>query len=368
MTKKRVLHIINRLNTGGVERWLLGVAEGLQGSPIQLDVLVHTLEPSELDEPFTATGSKIVKCEYNKNPFSYAWRLFKILRSGDKYDVVHSHVDHFSGWVMVIAFFAGVKLRIAHSHSNRRSIEPLSGPRAWYLYVMKWMIRIFANKYLSVSREAQGSQYGQVVPEQRLELLYCGIKHLDNIKVDPSFRETLGIPSDGFVLGHVGRLSEPKNHTFLLKVFAELVKHKSATLVLIGDGELRGDIESEIDSLGIRPHVKLLGMRSDAVDIMASVFDVLLFPSLYEGLPLTLVESQVAGVPALIADNITREAGFDHHLMRYLPLSAPLDKWVSEIFDLHLQASKVSEASKFTQTDFYMPNHLKKLEKLYLES
>ncbi len=365
---KRVLHIINRLNTGGVERWLLGVAEGLTQSSIQLDVLVHTVEPSELDRPFIATGSRIVKCEYRRNPMSYALRLFRILRAGDRYDAVHSHVDHFSGWVMVIAFFAGVKLRITHSHSNRRSIEPATGPRAWYLYVMKWLIRIFANKYLSVSREAQGSQYGKVVPKNRLELLYCGVKHLDNIKVDFDLRAQFGIDHNEFVLGHVGRLSEPKNHTFILQVFAELLKQKKAKLVLIGDGELRSDIEAEIDTLGISSHVKLLGMRSDAVDIMASVFDVMIFPSIYEGLPLTLVESQVAGVPALIADNITKEACFDEHLMSYLSLSAPLKVWANEIFTLHRQAAKVQKPTKFGSTDFYMPNHLKKLERLYLES
>ncbi|WP_293750656.1 glycosyltransferase [uncultured Paraglaciecola sp.] len=365
MKEKRALHIINRLNTGGVERWLLGIAEGLQDSSTQIDVLVHTEEPSELDELFTNTGSQIVKCQYARNPFSYAFRLYRVLKRNQPYDIVHSHVDHFSGLVLMVAFFAGVRLRICHSHSNRESIEPKKGVRAWYLLVMKWFIRIFANRYVAVSKEAQRSLYGNVVPEDRLEILYCGIQHLNNIKINKNLRAELGLSDSTLVVGHVGRLSEPKNHTFLLKIFATLITKVYATLVLVGDGELREEIESEIVELKISDRVKILGMRSDAVDIMASAFDVMLFPSLYEGLPLTVVEAQVAGVPILVADNITKEAGFDSQYVQYASLLDSTDVWSNKLLEMKKYSDISILQQKFKETDFYMPNHIKKLEQLY---
>ncbi|MBW8190550.1 glycosyltransferase [Neiella marina] len=365
MKSSRVLHIINRLNTGGVERWLLGVAEGLQDSEIQVDVLVHTEEPSEFDDAFTATGSKIVKCRYQRDPFRYAWRLYKTLKQ-NPYDAIHSHVDHFSGLVLMVAFLAGVKLRICHSHSNRENIEPKKGLRQWYLRLMKWLIYIFCNKYLSVSKEAERSLYGAVVPPQKLEVFYCGLKHLNEITVNPQLKSELQLPENSLIVGHVGRLSEPKNHRFILQIFARLVQRVDATLVLVGDGELRADIEQQIAQLNLQSHVKILGMRADAVDIMASVFDVMLFPSLYEGLPLTVVEAQVAGVPILVADNITKEAGFSKHMVAYASLNDSEDQWCDALLALKSTFDRNEREDSFKQTDFYMPNHIQKLQQLYM--
>lgn len=365
MKSTRVLHVINRLNTGGVERWLLGVAEGLKDSSIQVDVLVHSEEPSEFDVPFTATGSKIVKCRYQRDPISYAWRLYKTLKRNKPYDVIHSHVDHFSGLVLFVAFLAGVKLRICHSHSNRENIEPKKGLRQWYLRAMKWLIYLFCNKYLSVSKEAERSLYGDVVPAKKLEVFYCGLKHLNQVNVNPALRSELGLADDQLIVGHVGRLSEPKNHRFILQIFARLVERVDATLVLVGDGELRQEIEQQIAALELGDKVRILGMRSDAVEIMASVFDVMLFPSLYEGLPLTVVEAQVAGVPILVADNITKEAGFSDGMVAYASLQDDVGHWCEALLALRENAAAGKCQDNFKQTDFYMPNHILKLEQLY---
>lgn len=368
MKKIRVLHIINRLNAGGVERWLLGVAQGFKDSSIQLDALVHTEEKSELDLQFTNTGSKIIKCRYSRNPFSYAFRLFRVLKSAEPYDVVHSHVHHFSGFVLMIAFFAGVKLRVAHSHSNRENIEPRKGPRAWYLRLMKWLVRIFANKYVAVSREAQQSLYADVVSSEKVEILYCGIQHLDHVKVDQNLRNKLNIADEVLVMGHVGRLSEPKNHAFILKIFKALINKQPAVLVLVGDGELRAEIEKMIAEMGLADDIRMLGMRHDAVDIMASVFDIIAFPSLYEGLPLTVVEAQAVGVPILVADNITKEAEFDSQFVRYASLSEPPEVWADKLVALKDECAGLSKSTKYKETDFYLPNHLISLERLYRHS
>lgn len=361
----RVLHIINRLNPGGVERWLLGISEGLKGQSTQIDVLVHSEQPGSLDEKFLSSGGKIIKCHHGKNPFSYAVRLYKVLKREGPFDAVHSHVHHFSGLVLAVAFMAGIKLRIAHSHSNREYIEPKTGPRSWYLTLMKWLIRIFANKYVAVSQEARQSLYSNVVSAEKVEILYCGIQHLNNVKRDPDMYKALGIDKDTLVMGHVGRLSEPKNHNYILQIFAALLTKAKAILVLVGDGELKEDIIQKIDTLGLKEHVLLLGARDDAVDIMASVFDVIAFPSLYEGLPLTVVEAQATGVPIIVADNITKEAEFDSQYVRYASLNDSPEVWADKLLVLKSECENQPLGIKYKETDFYMPNHIISLERLY---
>jgi glycosyltransferase involved in cell wall biosynthesis len=368
MQKLKILHIANRLNPGGVERWLVGVAQGLQGSDIQIDLLVHSKDAGELDAKFTETGSRIITCQYAKNPISYAFRLYRALRHNGPYDAVHSHVHHFSGFVLMIAFLARVKMRIAHSHSNRENIEPKTGLRAWYLWLMKRFVKIFANKYVAVSKEAQRSLYADLVADEQINIMYCGIQHLSYIEKNSNYRQEFGIAEDALVLGHIGRLSEPKNHTFLLKIFKALNDVLPATLVIIGDGELKHKIEKQIDEMNLGDQVKMLGMRNDAVDIMVSIFDIIAFPSLYEGLPLTVVEAQASGVPIIVADNITKEAEFDSQFVRYASLMDSPNIWAEKLIDFYTASLGLSRNDSYKKTDFYMPNHLKSLERLYRET
>lgn len=359
----RVVHVANRLNPGGVERWLLGIAQGLADSHIKLDLIVHSEQPGELEPAFLATGSNVIRCKFSKNPIIYAYRLFNILVKAPKYNAVHSHVHHFSGLILLISYFAGIKQRIAHSHSNRMDIEPKSGLRAWYLSVMKRLIKHFATDYIAVSQEASKSLYANLLPQKKIKTMYCGLPHLDNISFQPKMREQLGI--DGMcVIGHVGRLSEPKNHSFILKIFSAVLKLQPAKLLLVGDGECRQKIEHEIRSLNLQDNVILLGMRNDAPDIMASVFDVMVFPSLYEGLPLTVVEAQVAGIPTIVASNITREAEFDSKLVSYMSLENSPQQWASALIK-KAKMPKTSDLEKYKQTGFYFPKHLEILKDLY---
>ncbi|WP_395341655.1 glycosyltransferase [Ningiella sp. W23] len=363
MDSPRVIHIVNRLNPGGVERWLVGVVQALADSDIKTDVLVHSEESGEYDALVKQCGSNIVVCKHSKNPFVYSLRLFKALRKGN-YNVVHSHVHHFSGLVLFIAWMSGVKKRIAHSHSNRSQIEPQTGVRAWYLKAMKFLIRWFATNYIAVSQEASFSLFGSVVSKPSIQILYCGIGHLDKIDRKAFIRDDFNLTHKGIVVGHIGRLSVPKNHSFLLDIFGAILQKTDAHLVLIGDGELKSEIVKKIQELNIADKVLMLGARNDAVDIMASLFDVMPFPSLYEGLPLTVVEAQSAGVPVVMADNLTKEAIFDNTKVRYLSHSDTVDIWAQRIIKSARQV-KSPDTSLYKQTDFYMPNHLQKLKDLY---
>lgn len=372
MKKVRVLHVANQMNLGGVERWLLGISEELKNSNIDIDILVHSSEAGVLDNKFKDLGVNLIPCLGYRNPIKYIINLFRILRKNEAYDVVHSHVLYFSGIVLCAAWLAKVPIRISHAHSNRSDIEPKTGRRALYIKLMKKLIKMFATRYFAVSQEAHKSVHIGEIDSSQLETLYCGIKHLETVQFKRELITELGINDNELVLGHVGRMSEPKNHRFLLQIFKSIKSNKPAKLVLVGDGELREEIEQYIDDLGLNEDVILLGARSDAVDIMASVFDIIVFPSLYEGLPLSVVEAQAVNVPILVADNITKEAEFDSDYVTYMSLKSSPKEWaeqaliVAEKFERSCKRETINV--KFTQTDFYLPNHIRNLEHIYNNS
>ncbi len=140
------------------------------------------------------------------------------------------------------------------------------------------------------------------------------------------YRKELGLDENCLVVGHVGRFFEPKNHTFLVEVFSEInKKNENAHLVLVGDGVLRKEIEEKIRTLNLENKVSFLGNRLDIADLL-SAFDVFLFPSLWEGLPLTLIEAQSAELPCFVSDTITKDIHCSN-LMTYLPLDIGAEKW-----------------------------------------
>ncbi|MBE6701169.1 MAG: glycosyltransferase family 1 protein [Ruminococcaceae bacterium] len=145
-----------------------------------------------------------------------------------------------------------------------------------------------------------------------------------------AYRKELNVADDTMVVGHVGRFFEPKNHEFIIDVFSALNKKcNKSHLVLVGDGELRKKMEEKVKSLSLEDCVSFLGNRLDISNLL-SAFDVFLFPSLWEGLPLTLIEAQAAELPCYVSDTVTRAIDRSN-LMTYLPLDIGAEKWAENI-------------------------------------
>ena len=143
-------------------------------------------------------------------------------------------------------------------------------------------------------------------------------------------RAELGIAKDAFVLGHVGRFMDMKNHDFLLDVFEKVVKQRpEAVLCLVGDGELKKKTAEKAEHLGLAKSVLFLGNRSDVPDVL-SAFDMFVFPSVWEGFPLTMIEVQAARLPCLVSDSVSHEVKLTN-LVEFLPLETGTEIWVQKI-------------------------------------
>jgi glycosyltransferase involved in cell wall biosynthesis len=338
----RILHVVGKLDYGGVETWLVQVLRHIDRRKYQMDFLVHTADPGAYDEEVRALGSRVIPCLNPSNPLQYAWNFRRALREHGPYDVVHSHIHHYGGYVLLLAMMAGVSVRIAHSHSDSRAMAGAEGlARLAYLKTMQVMIGIFATSGLAVSSEAGDQLFRKNwrnYPEQwQLQHLGIDLSRFD-IPVDRnSLRRAIGIPRNAYVIGHVGRFAASKNHAFLVEIAREAVRMEPRSFfLLVGDGPLRVAIEEKVRSYGLTEHFKFAGVRPDVPALMKNAMDILLFPSLFEGLPVTLLEAQAAGLMSVISDVVSREADLVPGLIAREPQQTSATEWAQHLLR-HLQ-------------------------------
>ncbi len=328
----RVLHVVGGMNRAGIETWLMHLLRNIDREQYHMDFLVHTAQPYAYSEEIEALGSRVIPCLHPSKPWRYAHNFKRILKEHGPYDIVHSHVHHFSGLPIYLARRAGVPICIAHSHNDTSRPDGGAGPaRLAYLRLMEHLIRTNATAGLAASRKAAAALYGLGwESDPRWRLLYYGIdlepfqQEMDASQV----RAELGIPLEACVFGHVGRFHEQKNHRFLAEIAAAIAKREPRMrLLLIGDGPLRPTIEQQIAQLGLSNKVIFAGIRSDIPRLMLGAMDVFVMPSLYEGLPVVGIEAQAAGLPLLVSDTITDELTAVEQMVHRLSLSRPSSEW-----------------------------------------
>ncbi|HZH58317.1 MAG TPA: glycosyltransferase family 1 protein [Metabacillus sp.] len=327
----RVLHVVVNMNRGGAETLIMNLYRNIDRSKIQFDFL--TCKEGVFDQEILNLGGKIHRIPYitDGGHFHYIKNLKQFFKANNHYKIVHSHMDKMSGFVLKSAKKAGIPVRIAHSHNTQSE-----GGFAAKLYkeYAGSNIEKAATHYLACSNLAAKWLFKNKAKSSKL--LKNGIdmeKFTFSKKTREKIREELGIEKDSLVLGHVGRFNHQKNHAFLIDIFNELKKVESKSyLVLVGDGTLRSDIEEKVKRLRLEEKVKFLGVRSD-INRLLQAFDLFIFPSFHEGLPVTLIEAQGSGLPCLISENITHEVDMKMDLVKFLPINNK-NVWVEEIREI----------------------------------
>lgn len=369
----RILQVVGGMNRHGTETWLMNVLRSIDRTKFQMDFLVHTDEKQAYEDEAKTLGSQVIRCLYPSRPWLYAKNFKQVLREYGSYDVVHSHIHHYSGFVLRLAHQAGIPLRIAHSHSDTVQAESDSSfLRKAYCKLMRYWISRYSTTGLSVSKASAPALFGSNwQKDSRWQVAHCGID-LEPFKVSvdsATVRSELGIAPSTFVIGHVGRFYEPKNHAFLVEIFSEIVKREpNACLLLVGEGPLRGVIERKISQLGLSQQVIFAGLRADVHRLMLGAMDVFLFPSLYEGLGLVLIEAQAAGVSCIFTDVVPEEADVIQTLTQRLSLSQSPSEWAEAVLATRKKSSVIvcpDACEELIQTEFNILNSLKNLDRLY---
>jgi glycosyltransferase involved in cell wall biosynthesis len=329
----RILHVLGKLDRGGVETWLVQVLRNIDRHKYQMDFMVHTADHGAYDEEVRALGARIIPCTAPNEPLRYARNFRRLLREYGPYDVVHSHVHHFSGYVLMLAAMCGVRVRIAHSHTSAPEISPPLARRV-YLAAMRYLLDKNTTIGIAISTLAGDS----LMPNWRSKPIWrlqpYGIETEPfEAKVDrATVRRELGLHPDALVVGHVGRFVAVKNHKLIIQIASELAKMRSnLSFLLVGDGPMRGEVETEINNRGLSNLFVMPGIRKDIPRIMKGAMDVFLFPSEYEGLGIVLMEAQLAGLCSVVSDVIPTEADLIDDAVIRLPLSAAPAVWARSL-------------------------------------
>jgi glycosyltransferase involved in cell wall biosynthesis len=355
---RRILHVVPSLERGGIELWLMQMRRSADPARYGMDFLVLNRETGELAPEARSLGCQVVTSPEPQRPWK-VWRdVATMLRDRGPYDVVHGHVHHYNGLILLVAAWCGVPCRVAHSHTDTRVVEQHAGwRRRCYLALMKQSIRRSATRRIAVSRNAAEDLFGaDWTADRRCVVIPCGIDlaAFRGAGRRAETRRLLGLPEGALVIGHVGRFHHRKNHGFLLEIAAELFgRDQHARLLLVGDGELLPAIQSRAMALGIAGRVVFAGARADVADLMQAM-DVFVFPSHFEGLGLVLIEAQATGLPCVISEGLPREIDVVAGLIHRLPLTEPAAAWATAALEAasapHETADRAFQA--ICQSDF----------------
>jgi glycosyltransferase involved in cell wall biosynthesis len=338
----RVLQMIGSLNHGGSQAVVINLYKAIDREQIQFDFILDKENETDLVPLVESLGAKVYIFPSfrgtNIHEIKKVWNDF--FDEHKEYTILHSHVRSYASIYLPIAHRHGLKIIIhSHSTSNGRGISSVIKA------IMQYPLRYQADYYLACSEESGEWLFGEkVVKSSNFHVLQNAIdldlyKFRDDVRAQ--VRESLGLVGKHVYI-HVGRLHPAKNHDFLIDVFSKVKdRDKDSSLLIVGGGELHDEIVQKINQLGLKDEVLMLGARNDVPDLFQAA-DCFLFPSNWEGLPVTVVEAQAAGMPCLISSNITDEVVVSPLVIK-LPIDQGIETWVEHIFKVSMKRRDVSE-------------------------
>lgn len=348
---KRLLCILSSMNAGGAETFLMKIYRQIDRTKYQMDFCINMSEKCFYEDEILSLGGKIYRIPAKSVSLKdFEKQLYNVVNANGYKYVLRITSSAFGFMDLKIAHRAGAEICAARSSNS-------SDGGSFKSKIAHRLGRILYGKYVNVkiapSDLAAEYTFGKKAYESgAVNILHNAIdidQYGFNADTRCRIRSEFGLSDDTTIVGHVGRFMTQKNHAFLLEVFSEYLKiNGKSILMLVGGGELESAIKQKASELGISDKIIFTGVRSD-VSALLSAMDVFVFPSLYEGMPNTVIEAQAAGLPCLISDTITREADITG-LVHYLPLG-DAGTWAHLVAELP-QVKRETPIQKFKENGY----------------
>lgn len=331
----RILHVFGGLLHGGAEALVMNYYRHIDTSSMQFDFIVHTPVVGVYEAEILSRGGRIFRAPAytGRNHFQYRawWKSF--LDEHPEHHIVHFHIRGSSAIAIPLAKRAG-RVTIIHSHSisNGKSLT------AAIKNIFQLSLRRDADYLFACSEAAGRWLFGRKAMESGHVQVWKNAIDLSAYEFSPRVREEYRkeYGEDAFIVGHVGRFVEAKNHRFLLEIFKEIVERKpNALLLLVGDGPLFEQIQERALALGIEQSVRFLGARSDVPQLLQAM-DVFLFPSKFEGLGIVAIEAQAAGLACFASTSVPQDIGITD-LVQFIGLDVEPKRWATSILESDLR-------------------------------
>lgn len=356
----RVLHIVTYMGRGGLETMLMNYYRNIDRNKVQFDFLVHRDFEADYDKEILSLGGKIYHVP-RLVPWSKSYKdnLCRFFTEHPEYKIVHVHQDCLSSVALECAEKSDVPVRIAHSHNSNQD------KNLKYIIKKYYMKKIpdYATDLFACGSEAGRWMFGDSDFKVLPNAIDAGT-YVFKESVRDEVRKEFCIGGE-FLIGHTGRFNPQKNHSFLIDIFEKCLKiNSNIKLMLVGDGNGKNEIQEKVKKLGIDKSVIFAGVRSD-VDRLLQAMDVFVFPSIYEGLPVTMVEAQAAGLPCVISDKVPSECIIAKDLVQVKSLSDSAASWAECI--LSKEGTKRKNFSgDIIKSGFDIKSAAKWLEEFYI--
>lgn len=370
----KVLEVVGRMDRAGQETFLMNILRKADREKYDISFSVNTNYIGAYEEEI-----KKLDCQVYHNPFPadirhlrrYIKSFRNILREKGPFDVVHCHTWLFGGFIMWAAKKEGVPVRIMHSHSTSDGYKSTI-PRKIYQYIGKKLIKNNATCQVACGEDAYFALFDSKCDDKSKILNNAvAVEQFNDGNFDiAAYRKELSVPENAKVVISVARFSDVKNHKKIVSAFYQYqLTHPEAVLLLVGEGELKESIMVQVSELCITDKVKFMGVRSD-VNKLLMCSNVFIMPSKFEGLPVSLVEAQAAGVACVISDTITDEVNMDLGLITKVDIVASDLIWAREIENSMLKEKQnyLIRKGKLTECGYSVESTWQKLERIYVKN
>lgn len=331
----RVLHVVGRMDRGGIETLLMNLYRSIDRTQVQFDFLAHYGREAAYNDEIRALGGKIyempaLKSErrvYYRRVFSYILALHRFFREHPEYRILHGHMTNIAAIYMPIAKAYGVSCRIAHSHSTKGK----PGLQGLLTELLHKPVSRMTTEYFACSHSAAAWLFPSV-PEAQIHRFPNAID-LERFRYRPEVRRAV---RQSLALGNaltvicVARFRPEKNQMFLVDVWKHLLHRRpDAVLLFVGDGPCEEVVRTAVIAAGLENKIRFLGPRSDVADLLNAA-DAFVLPSLWEGLPVTGIEALANGLHGVVSDGIPREMD-PTNMVTYLSLQAHPEAWANAL-------------------------------------
>lgn len=364
----RILQVVTIMNRGGLETMLMNYYRKVDHKKIQFDFMVHRNQEGDYDQEILKLGGRIYRMPQIRpgNYRDYFKCLDDFFANHPEFNVVHSHINENSSFVLRAAKKANIQVRIAHSH--------LAGLPFDYKFPFRMYARLFlkknASQFFACSDEAGEWLFGKNFARNNNIIVLKNAIDTKEFRFSEETRDKVrkDLELEGkFVIGHVGRFNTQKNHDFLIDIFNEIHKEKKDTvLVLVGEGKLEDEIKKKVERLNLSNSVKFLGLRSDVANIMQAM-DLFLFPSLYEGLGVVLIEAQAAGLKCITSTGTPKEADVSDSV-DFLGLDKTASEWANHILKYYRNNGRKNNIEIITQKGYDVLTNIGWLTNNYIKT
>lgn len=367
---KNVLIVIQLVRRGGVELTAINLATNLDKEKFNVSFLLlnpYEGQDDDLYEELKQQGYEFFCVPQNVKSYIDKYRFLCGFFRAHKFDIVHSHVILFSGIVLTAAKKGNVPVRVAHSHTTKWNNEENLKYKLYKAF-MRFLLSRNCNKKLACSTAAGEFLYGKKQYAESGIFIANGI-NFEKFEFSPerrrNFRKQFGISDNELLIGHVGTIYRIKNQDFLIEIFAEILKLKpDSKLILVGEKVDVDPVAEKARRLNVIDKVIFTGQLNNVEDVYQA-FDIMIFPSLHEALPVSLIEAQASKLPCLISDTVTSEVKYNNNV-EFMSLKSGADEWANKAVELLREERDKVEISLLKES-YDLKKAEKQLEKIYLE-